>query len=109
MKFEARALKVQLPCKAITVIDADEYDARLQAHKYWQVVAWENGARFRLPDRCEECSANPSEPLCQNTSEDIGLPSFDPRVLPILRRQLEARLADLAKVEAAVAKAGGGR
>lgn len=93
MKFEARSLRVQLPCKSITVIDADEHDAQLQAHQYWRAIALEAQAKFRpIQEKCEECSGNPSEPLCQNASEDYNLFAFvDARVLPILRKQLENR------------------
>ena len=45
MKFEARSLRVQLPCKSITVIDADEHDAQLQAHQYWRAIALEAQAQ----------------------------------------------------------------
>ena len=46
MKFEARSLRVQLPCKSVTVIDADEHDAQLQAHQYWRAIALEAQAKF---------------------------------------------------------------
>ena len=111
MAFEARTLRVQLPCKEITVIPAEQYDAQLQAHRYWRVIAKELGGLDLggLGDRCEECSGNPSEPLCQNASEELDLFAFiDARVLPILRRQLEARLREIKKAEEAVANATGG-
>lgn len=109
MNFEARALRVQLPCKSVTVIDADEHDAQLQAHQYWRAIALEAQAKFIPGELCEECSANPSEPLCQNASEDYNIFAFiDARVLPILRKQLEARLQEIAKAEEAVARATGG-
>ncbi|MGZ9241818.1 MAG: hypothetical protein ACXW6K_15160 [Candidatus Binatia bacterium] len=110
MKFEARPLRVQLPCKSVTLIDADEYDAQLQAHQYWRAIALEAQAKFgQIQGMCEECSANPSEPLCQNASEDYNLFAFiDARVLPILRKQLEARLQEIEKAEEAVARASGG-
>jgi hypothetical protein len=108
MAFEARPLRVQLPCKTITVIGAEEYDAQVQAHQYWRAIAVElGGLRFRDPE-CD-CSGNPSEPLCQNESQDLNLFAFiDQRVLPILRRQLEARLREIKVAEEAVAKATGG-
>jgi hypothetical protein len=109
MKFEARPLRVQLPCKATTVIDAEEYDAQVQAHRYWRAVAMEMGGIDFEVGKCEECSANPSEPLCENASEKLNLYAIiDIRVLPILRRQLEARLREIKEAEKAVAKAGGG-
>ena len=110
MKFEARSLRVQLPCKSITVIDADEHDAQLQAHQYWRAIALEAQAQLGAFERgrCEECSANPSEPLCQNESQDNNFFAFiDARVLPILRKQLKARLQEIAQAEEAVAKATG--
>ena len=110
MRFESRALRVQLPCKAITVVAAEEYDAQVQAHRYWWAIAFENGAKLGLVGRnCEECSANPSEPLCNNASEDYNIwAMIDARVLPVLRQQLESRLRQLDEVEQAVAQAGGG-
>ncbi len=109
MAFEARALRVQLPCKAITVIPAEEYDAQLQAHRYWRVIAKELGGFGLGRDPECDCSANPSEPLCQNASEELNLFAFiDMRVLPILRKQLEARLREIKQAEEAVAKATGG-
>ena len=108
MPFETRALRVQLPCKAVTVMGAEEHDAQVQAHRYWRVIAKELGG-LGLGDKCEECSGNPSEPLCQNASEDLNLFAFiDMRVLPILRRQLEARLREIGEAEEAVARATGG-
>jgi len=109
MAFEARPLRVQLPCKAITVIDAEEHDAQLQAHRYWRAIAVAHGGFKFEEGRCEECSANPSEPPCDEGSEELNLFAFvDMRVLPILRRQLEARLREVAQAEEAVANATGG-
>lgn len=110
MKFEARSLRVQLPCKSVTVIDADEHDAQLQAHQYWRAIALEAQAKFGgLQGQCEECSGNPSEPLCNNASEDYNLFAFvDARVLPIIRKQIEARLKEIVEAEEAVARASGG-
>jgi hypothetical protein len=104
MKFEARRLRVQLPCKSITVIDADEYDAQRQTLQYWRAVALKTQIDFGLGEgKCEECSGNPSEPLCTNASEDINLfAMIDARVLPILRKQLEERLEEISKAEEAV-------
>jgi hypothetical protein len=113
MEFEARPLRVQLPCKTITVIAAEEddaYDAQLQAHRYWQAIELATRVNLGLgdPGACEECSGNPSEPLCNNASEDLNLfANIDARVLPILRKQLEARLREIAEVEQAVAQATG--
>lgn len=106
MTFEARPLRVQLPCKAITVVAAEEYDAQVQAHRYWWAVALENQATLGLGNRCEGCSANPSEPLCNNASQKYDI-MIDARVLPILRKQLEARLQEISEVEQAVARGGG--
>ena len=108
MEFEARPLRVQLPCKAITVIDADDHDAQVQAHRYWRAIAIGMGGFDTTEGRCEECSANPSEPLCENTSEELDLFAIlDIRVLPLLRRQLEARLREIDEAEAAIKQRGG--
>ena len=77
MKFETRSLRVQLPCKSVTVIDVDEYDAQLQAHQYWRAIAFEEQAKFgQIRGKCEECSGNPSEPLCDNASAGLNLFAF---------------------------------
>ncbi len=108
MAFDVRSLRVQLPCKETTVIPAEEYDAQLQAHQYWRVIAKELGG-FGLRDPECECTGNPSVPTCLNESQDLNLFAFiDIRVLPILRRQLEARLREINQAEEAVAKATGG-
>lgn len=106
MSFEARPLRVQLPCKAITVVTAEDYDAQVQAHRYWWAIALENRAKLGLVGRnCEECSGNPSEPLCNNASEDFNIwAMIDARVLPILRQQLEARLQQINEVEEAIGR-----
>jgi hypothetical protein len=108
MEFEARPLRVQLPCKGVTVIDAEEYDVRVQAHRYWRLVAQElGGIDVAAGGKCEECSGNPSEPLCENASEKLNLYAIiDHRVLPILRKQLEARLREIKEAEDAVARGG---
>lgn len=107
MAFEARPLRVQLPCNERSVIPAEDYDAQVQAHRYWRALAKELGG-IDLGNRCEECSGNPSEPLCKNASEELDPFAFvDARVLPILRRQLEARLREIENAEQAVAKATG--
>lgn len=110
MAFEARPLRVQLPCETITVIaaaEAEEQDLHVHAHRYWQAVTLglQDGIGFG-EGHCEECSGNPSEPLCDNFSEKPNLHTMvDIRVLPILRRQLEARLQEIARAEEAVAQA----
>lgn len=112
MAFEARSLRVQLPCKSTTVIAADEYEAQADVHRYWRAIARGLGGMQIGDLKCEECSANPSEPLCENASEQLNLFAFiDERVLPILRKQLEARLREVRQAEEAVAKASaaGGR
>jgi hypothetical protein len=106
MSFEARSLRVQLPCKAITVVAAEDYDAQVQAHRYWWAIALENRAKLGLLGRnCEECSGNPSEPLCDNASEDFNIWAvIDARVLPVLRQQLEARLQQIKEVEETIGR-----
>jgi hypothetical protein len=110
MAFEARPLRVQLPCKTITVIDAEEHDAQLQAHQYWRAITFAHQNQFGFGEgKCEECSGNPSEPTCENASENLNIFAvIDRRVLPILRKQLEARLREITQAEEAVAKATGG-
>ena len=107
MPFEARALRVQLPCKAVTIIQEEEDDGvQLEVHRYWDVMTVALGGIEFDAGRCEECSGNPSEPLCNNASEDMNiLARLDHRVLPILRRQLEARLREIEQAEEAVAEA----
>jgi len=112
MDFEARPLRIQLPCKSVTVLADQEGigdDVELQAQRYLQTVALATGGIGFGEGHCEECSGNPSEPLCQNASEELNLHAFiDARVLPILRQQLEARLREIALAEEAIARATGG-
>ena len=108
MAFEARPLRVQLPCKAVTVIGAEEFDAHVEAHRYWRAIALEYQAKLKT-FMCDDCSANPSEPLCPNESQDPDHFSvFHIRVLPLIRKQLEQRLEEIMKAEEAAARATGG-
>lgn len=108
MEFEARPMRVQLPCKSVTVMDAVDDGLQREVHRYWDVITLGLGKGLDLGDaRCEECSGNPSEPLCNNASEDLNIfAELDYRVLPIVRRQLEARLREIEQAEEAVAQAG---
>lgn len=104
MDFGARAVRVQLPC-VVTILEDDTADLQLHVNKYWEVVTGAIRGAGLGAGNCEECSANPSEPLCDNFSEDLGiLAEIDYRVLPILRRQLEARLREVQAAEDAVAR-----
>lgn len=108
MDFKVRPLRVQIPCKSITVIDPEEHDAQLQAHRYWRALATGHTG-IEKGGWCEECSANPSEPLCKNESQELDISVIiDVTVLPILRKQFEARLREITEAEEAAAKAMGG-
>ena len=108
MEFEARPMRVQLPCKSVTIIDAEDDGVQLQVHRYWDVMTMALGKGLDLGDAmCDDCSANPSEPLCNNGSEELNIfAELDYRVLPILRLQLEARLREIKQAEDAIAQAG---
>lgn len=105
MDFEARPVRVQLPC-VVSVLDDDTHDdLQLHVNKYWEVVTGALRGTDLGTKMCDDCSANPSEPLCDNASEDLNIfAELDYRVLPILRRQLEARLREVEAAEAAVAR-----
>ena len=110
MPFDARSLRVQLPCGPVTVIEAAAHDAELLAREYWR-------DRFRLvaDDACGNCSPvtdrciGRSERgreaiLCAGTEPLSILTTVDVSVLPVLRRQLEAQLKEIQIAEEAVAK-----
>ncbi len=114
MPFEERPLRVQLPCKAVTVIAAEEHDLELKARQYWRDLVL---TPFADCTGCTDCSSvtdlckGRSEAgaiLCAGTDPLEVLATIDIAVLPVLRKQLEARLQEIAAAEEAVARATGG-
>lgn len=110
MSFEARTLRVQLPCGPVTLIEAAVHDAELLAREYWR-------DRYRLgaadaadncthvTDRCTGRSEHGMEARRCNGTEPLSiLTTVDVSVLPVLRRQLEAQLKEIQIAEEAVAK-----
>jgi hypothetical protein len=108
MPFEARQLRVQLPCGPVTVMEAEASEAQMAARR---VTGW--GAL--LGARLSDPSCGPGTSCGFHSGFDIGdlcLGSdpidvnvvVDAHVLPVLRAQLEARLKELGEAEKAVAQ-----
>ena len=110
MPFEARQLRVQLPCGPVTVMEAEASEAQMAARR---LTGW--GAL--LGGRLSDPSCGPGTSCGFHSGFDIGDLAHacfgsdpidvrvvvDAHVLPILRAQLEARLKELGEVEKAVA------
>ncbi len=109
MPFEARQLRVQLPCGPVTVMEAERFDAESVAR---QLTGWGDIIGPRLSD--PSCGPGTScgfhsgfnlddlAHLCQ-ASEPLGVRVVvDAHVLPQLRAQLELRLKELDVAQAAV-------
>lgn len=110
MPFEARALRVQLPCKSVTVIPADVHDAELKARLYWRDIL----TPYAACTGCTDCSnvtdmckgrSEADVLFCAGTDPIEALTTIDALVLPVLRKQLEARLQEITAAEEAVAQA----
>jgi hypothetical protein len=110
MPFEARALRVQLPCKSVTVIPAEVHDAELKARQYWRDILTPYGQCTG----CTDCSnvtdlckgrSEAGVLFCAGTDPIEVLATIDATVLPVLRKQLEARLQEITAAEEAVAEA----
>ena len=119
MAFEARALRVQLPCGQITVVEAEKVNAELRARRVLR--------NMFSPVADDDCEGPPTrEPECPGKSDptdcvggrsgaDIldhlckGSDPLDFRVLvdasilPELRRQLEVKLKEIDDALAALA------
>ena len=110
MSFEARTLRVQLPCGPVTVIEAAAHDAELLAREYWRDryhlgAADACGNCSNITDRCVGRSERGMEAIRCNGTEPLSiLTTVDVSVLPVLRRQLEAQLKEIQVAEEAVAK-----
>ena len=111
MPFEARQLRVQLPCGPVTVMEAERFDAESVARR---LTGWGDiiGARPSDPS----CGPGTScgfhsgfnlddlAHLCQG-SEPLGVRVVvDAHVLPQLRAQLELRLKELDVAQAALSR-----
>ena len=99
MPFEARALRVQLPCGSRSAFEAEEYDAEIMARQYWKDVF---AGGCTPTDKCVGHSE--VDVLCAGTEPLAFTTVVDARVLPILRRQLEAKLQEIKAAQEAVAK-----
>jgi len=123
MPFESKSLRVQLPCKGITLIrDEEDPEVRWQVHKYWRDVVLtpigaDNCGSCTACTGCTDCSSvtdrcigrSEAGELCNNTDPLDVLIRVDARILPVLRKQLEARLQEIIEAEQVVAKETGGR
>jgi hypothetical protein len=116
MAFEAKSLRVQLPCGSVTVIDGDRYEIERDARRYLRDVITR---RLTSPSPC--CARATGEEDCVRGSRDLDLAALTDRVcmgtdaldvrtvvharvLPELRRQLEERLREIDEAQAAVAQ-----
>jgi len=111
MPYDARSLRVQLPCGPVTVIEAAEYDAELLAREYWKdryadAPPTACGNCSGVTDRCIGRSERGVEDyLCAAGSEPLArLAIVDASVLPILRRELEAQLKEISAAQEAVSR-----
>jgi len=118
MAFEARSLRVQLPCGTVTVMEAERHDAEIRARRS---TSWANILFPRADDDCSDCGTGSfCGPCSGETKDDVlarichGTDPLDVRivvdahVLPVLREQLEARLKELDVAQEAVARKTGG-
>jgi hypothetical protein len=111
MAFDARSLRVQLPCGTATVMEAERHDAEVKVRR---ATSWVNILIPSADKDCSECGS--STQLCGHGSDkDLGLLCHgtdpldfrvvvDAHVLPVLREQLAARLKELDKAIEAVAR-----
>lgn len=110
MPFEARTLRVQLPCGLVTVIEAEAHDAEMLAREFWR-----NRYQVAVRDACGNCSGvtdrcigrserGLEDILCVDSQPLSILTTIDARVLPVLRRQMEAHLKEIQAAEEAVAQ-----
>lgn len=114
--FEARSLRVQIPCGSVTVVEAERLEAEAQAHKYWLNIFTR---RLTSPSPC--CARGTDDPckisedltaiterVCMGTNPLELRTVVDANALPILKEQLEARLSEINAAIEAVAQARGG-
>jgi hypothetical protein len=115
MPFEARQLRVQLPCGSVTVMEADRHDAEIVAHR---LTGW--GDRVAAPaaqsGRDPSCGPGTScgfhsgfnlgdlAHLCQGSDPLGARVVVEVTVLPILKEQLEARLKEIDAAQQQVAR-----
>jgi len=118
MPFEARQLRVQLPCGPVTVIEAERHDAEVKARRF---TGWGNLLIPPGDDDCSDCGSGSHCGPCSGETKGDRLAHLwhgsdpldvrvvvDAHVLPILREQLEARLKELDAAQEAVARMTGG-
>ena len=116
MPFEARSLRVQLPCGSVTVIDGEKYEAKARARKSLRELVTRRLETSPTP--C--CARATGDEDCFRGSQDLGALTdrlcmgtddvtlrtvVHASALPELREQLEARLRDVRAAEEAVARA----
>ena len=118
MPFEAKSLRVQLPCGPVTVIEAERHDAEVKARL---ATGWGNILTPVAEKDCAECATSTQltggaecalarlADLCHGTEPLDERVVVDVHVLPLLRKQLEARLKELDFAQEAVARKTGGK
>jgi hypothetical protein len=114
MPFEAKQLRVQLPCGSVTVMESGRYDAEMAARR---LSGWADIISGKLSD--PSCGPGTScgfhsgfstadvAHLCHGSDPIDVKVVIDVAVLPALRLQLEARLKELDAAEKAVSRAMG--
>lgn len=116
MPFEAKSLRVQLPCRSLTVIDGEAFDRERKARKTLRDIIT---PRLTSPTPCcaratgeEDCIrgshdvdiANLTDHLCMGTDALETRFTVEASVLPALRVELERRLEEVRIAEDAVAR-----
>jgi len=113
MAFEARQLRVQLPCGPVTVIEAERHDAEVTARR---LTGWGKLAFPRADDDCSDCGSGTGCGFCSGGTKDrladlcrASDPLdvrvvVDARVLPILQEQLKAQLKEVEEAQQALAR-----
>lgn len=113
MPFEARQLRVQLPCGPVTVLEADRHDAEIIARR---LTGWGDVPPAAKSASDPSCGPGTScgfhsgfnlddlAHLCRGSDPLGARVVVEASVLPILRAQLEARLKEIDEAQQAVAR-----
>jgi hypothetical protein len=104
MAFEARSLRVQLPCGSVTVIDAERQFAENQARLYWRGMLTPAAVNDPSCGPGTSCGFHSGVDLCFGSDPVDVLTVVDATVLPVLRAQLESRLKEINAALEAVEK-----
>jgi hypothetical protein len=102
MQFSSKQLRVQIPCNdGRSVVQDDKQHLELQARQYWRNVTLAYATDLvGMPIETTDCTRTD----CGDSKPKIGLSTYDIAVLPIIRQQLEERLAEVQAIQASVEK-----